>query len=92
MGPVGIVKMAATSLDTGVREFFALVAYLSIMLFIFNLLPFPGLDGGRGVFLLYEFVSRRRVSPKVDAVVNAIGFVLLVGLLLVITFKELFLS
>ncbi len=92
VGPVGIVKMAASSLNTGISEFFALVAYLSIMLFIFNLLPFPGLDGGRGVFLLYESVSRRRVSPKVDAVVNAIGFVLLVGLLVLITFKEIFLS
>ncbi|MCP4605507.1 MAG: site-2 protease family protein [Proteobacteria bacterium] len=90
VGPVGIVKMAATTLDVGVRQFLALVAYLSIMLALFNLLPLPALDGGRTVFLLYELVTRRRVSPKVDAMVSTVGFLLLVGLLLLMTVKEVF--
>ena len=92
VGPVGIAKMAASALDTGLREFLALVAYLSLMLFMFNMLPFPALDGGRGVFLLYEAVTRRKVSPRADAIVNTVGFVLLLGLLLVMTLKELFID
>jgi regulator of sigma E protease len=88
IGPVGIVKMAANTFETGIREFLALVAYLSLMLFMFNLLPLPALDGGRGVFLLYEAVARRRVNPRVDVLVNSAGFILLVGLLIFITIKE----
>lgn len=90
VGPVGIAKMAASALDTGLREFLALVAYLSLMLFMFNMLPLPALDGGRGAFLLYELVTRRKVSPKMDATINSIGFFLLLGLLLMMTVKELF--
>ena len=88
IGPVGIVKMAAITFETGFREFLALVAYLSLMLFLFNLLPLPALDGGRGAFLIYEAIAKRRVNPKVDVVVNSAGFFLLVGLLLFITIRE----
>ncbi|MCP4678400.1 MAG: site-2 protease family protein [Deltaproteobacteria bacterium] len=90
VGPVGIVKMAATTLNTGFREFLALVAYLSVMLFMFNLFPLPALDGGRAVFLFYEAVTRKQISPKVDAIVNTVGFVLLIGLIGAMTIKELF--
>lgn len=89
VGPVGIVKMAAAALNTGVNHFFSLMAYLSVMLFMFNMFPLPALDGGRGVFLLYEVVTRRRVNKKVDAVVNTVGFFILIALLLLITGKEL---
>jgi regulator of sigma E protease len=90
VGPVGIVRMAAAALSTGLNQFLSLMAYLSVMLFMFNLFPLPALDGGRGIFLLYEAVTRRRVNKKVDAVVNTVGFFLLIGLLLLITAKELF--
>jgi regulator of sigma E protease len=90
VGPVGIVKLAAQTLQMGARPFLALTAYLSLMLFLFNLLPIPALDGGRGVFLLYELISRRRVSKRVDLVVNATGFILLMGLILIVTAKEIF--
>jgi regulator of sigma E protease len=88
IGPVGIVKMAASTFETGFREFLALVSYLSLMLFMFNLLPLPALDGGRGVFLIYEAIARRRVNPRVDVLVNSAGFFLLVGLLLFVTVRE----
>jgi regulator of sigma E protease len=92
VGPVGIIRMAAATLESGVREFLALVAYLSVMFFLFNLLPVPALDGGRLLFLLYEAVSRRRVNPKFDVVINTIGLIVLLGLFLVITVKELFIG
>jgi len=57
-------------------------------LFLFNLLPIPALDGGRGAMLAFEGISRRRLAPKVDAVVNAVGFFALIGMLLIITIKE----
>ncbi len=90
LGPVGIVKMAANTLNMGIRPFLALVAYLSIMLALFNILPLPALDGGRIIFLIYELVTRRRLSPKIDAIVNTIGFLILIGFLLLMTVKEVF--
>ncbi len=92
VGPVGIIRIAASTLESGVREFLALVAYLSVMFFLFNLLPVPALDGGRLLFLLLEVVFRRRINPKFDAVINTIGLFLLLGLFLIITIKELFLG
>lgn len=89
-GPVEIVRQAAISLDSGIKAFFAFLSYLSLMLFIFNLLPLPALDGGRGVFLLYEAVARRRVPPKVDVWINTAGFFLLIGLLLLLTVRDIF--
>ncbi len=89
VGPPGIVKMGKTHLDSGPIDFLAFMAYISLMLFLFNLLPIPALDGGRTVFLLYEVVSGRRVNRKVDAVVNYVFFFLLMGLIAVISIKEL---
>lgn len=89
VGLPGIIKMTASSLDSGVKEFFALTAYISLMLFLFNLLPLPALDGGRGVFLLYEAVFRRKVNPKVDVIVNSTGFLLLVGLLIFMSIRDI---
>jgi regulator of sigma E protease len=89
VGPVGIVKIAATLLDVGVARFVAFVAYLSLMLFLFNLTPFPALDGGRCLVLLGESIARRRLNRKVDAWINTAGFFLVLGLILVITVKEI---
>lgn len=88
VGPVGIIKMAATTLNTGFREFLALVSYLSLMLFMFNMLPFPALDGGRGIFLIMEAVSRKRINPRAEVLVNSIGFVFLIGILILMTIKD----
>jgi regulator of sigma E protease len=89
VGPVGIVKMAASSLDIGPAHFVAFVAYLSLMLFLFNLFPLPALDGGRCLVLLGEAISRRRLNRTVDAYVNTAGFFLVLGLIAVITVKEI---
>ena len=58
------------------------------MLFLFNLLPFPALDGGRGLFLLYEAVFRKPVPPKFDVIVNSVGFFILLGLLVFMSIRD----
>ena len=89
VGPVGIVKMARDKVKAGATKFLDLMGFLSLMLFLFNMLPLPALDGGRGALLLFEGISRRRVPPKVDAAISTVGFFALIGLLLVMSFKEL---
>jgi regulator of sigma E protease len=58
---------------------------ISVALALFNLLPFPGLDGGRLVFLAYEIVARRRANERVEAILHAIGIAALLLLLLGVT-------
>lgn len=90
VGPPGIVKMAKAQYDSGATSFLAFMSYISLMLFLFNLLPIPALDGGRTVFLLYEVVTRKRVNKSVDAMVNTVFFFLLMALIVVISVKEIF--
>jgi len=63
---------------------------LSVYLGLFNLLPVPALDGGRAMFLAIESVTRKRVNPRVEAMVHTAGFVLLLGVLVIVTFKDIF--
>ena len=53
-----------------------IIASLTLTLGIFNLLPFPALDGGRILFVLPELVLHRRVPPKFENLVHAVGFAL----------------
>jgi regulator of sigma E protease len=85
MGPVGIAQEMARSARAGAGPFLMLLWLISIMLAIFNFLPFPALDGGRLAFLGYEIVARRPANQKVESWIHAIGFVVLLALLLGVT-------
>jgi regulator of sigma E protease len=87
-GPVGIVQMIRDAFEQGWRAFFWLMAQLSISLCLFNFLPIPALDGGRVTFLAVEAVSRRRVNRTVEGYVHAVGLLLVLGLILLVTFRD----
>ena len=61
--------------------FLGLTAFVSIILAFMNLLPIPGLDGGYVPFLLYEMITRRKVSEKVMERATTVGLVLLLALM-----------
>lgn len=63
-------------------SFLQMLAILSIMLGVMNLIPIPGLDGGHIIFTLYEMVTGRKPSDKFLAIAQMIGFVLLIGLMM----------
>ncbi len=93
-GPVGIAQMVggavSATIDTGLWfPILRLSAVLSAALAITNLLPLPALDGGRLVFILIEMVRGRRVSPEREGLIHMIGFMVLLGLMLVITVRDL---
>jgi regulator of sigma E protease len=89
-GPIGITKQIAKAANRGVVNFVGMLMMLSVYLGLFNLLPLPALDGGRAVFLGLESVTRRKVDPRIEAAVHTAGFVLLLGVLLVVSFKDIF--
>jgi regulator of sigma E protease len=89
-GPVGIIQLTGEVAHSGISPVLELTAFLSIALAITQLIPFPALDGGRIVFVLLEWVRRgKRVSPKTEGIVHSIGFVILLGLLVLITFQDI---
>jgi regulator of sigma E protease len=76
-GPVGMARVMSASARRGVYTFLTTIVGISVALGFFNLLPFPALDGGRLVFLLFELVTRRRANEKVEAVIHMVGIVVL---------------
>jgi len=84
-GPIDIGRTLAHGARVGADRFFTIIWILSVALAVLNLLPLPPLDGGKLVFLLWELVTRRRASPKVEAAVSWVGFMLLATLLLGVT-------
>lgn len=88
-GPIGTVQMVAQSTQQdGLETFLNLMILISVNLGLFNLIPVPGLDGARIVFLLIEAVRRKPVSQKIEAGVHMAGYALLLLLMVVLLFKD----
>ena len=88
-GPIGIATITGQAYSMGLSYLLNLVALLSIHLAILNFLPFPALDGGRMVFLVFEKLRGKPVSQKIEQAVNLSGFVLLLALMAFITWKDI---
>ena len=94
-GPVGIVNQTQQAVRLGFNYFLHFVAIISIHLAFFNLLPIPALDGGRLMFLFTQQIIRLiglkdEIGIKIETVANIISFVLLFGLLILITFNDIY--
>lgn len=88
-GPVTIVKISATAANAGIWNLMYLIAFLSVSLAVFNLLPFPGLDGGWTLILLIEMITRRKVPQNVVENITKVGFILLMAFMAVVTVKDI---
>jgi regulator of sigma E protease len=89
-GPVAIASVTKQATDSrGFLGFWEITAFLSITLAIMNMLPIPALDGGHFMFLLYEGITRREPSAKVRMGLQQIGFLFLVGLIILVTFNDI---
>ncbi|RLC32318.1 hypothetical protein DRH13_01885 [Candidatus Woesebacteria bacterium] len=87
-GPVGIFALTSEAAKYGVLTLINFVGILSINLVILNMLPFPALDGGRLMFIGIESIIGRKILPKVEATLNAIGMIILISLLVAITVQD----
>jgi regulator of sigma E protease len=88
-GPVGIVSLGGAALKGGLSSVFVLAASISISLALFNLLPIPGLDGGRLLIVAAEAVMRRPVPPRVMFFLTVAGVVLILALFVVVTYHDI---
>ena len=88
-GPVGITTTVGEVAKQNILNVLPIMALITVNLGIFNLLPLPALDGGRILFILFELITRKPVPQKYESWVHATGFVLLIGLMLIITAKDI---
>jgi len=89
-GPVGIAQLTGEVAKAGISPLLEFAGFISINLAIINIFPLPALDGGRIAFVLLEWVRRgKRVSPKREGLVHAIGFILLMAAILAITYHDI---
>ena len=88
-GPVGIYTVVDQTAKAGFLSLVYLVGFLSLNVGFINLLPIPAFDGGRLLFLIIEKIKGSPVNPKIENTVHAIGFILLMILMVVITFNDI---
>lgn len=90
VGPVGLAGLFGSAIDLGFVYLISLTAIISLNLGVLNLIPMPALDGGRILFILIETIKGSPIKPHIANLVNGIGFSLVIILMLVITYKDLF--
>lgn len=88
-GPVGIVSEIGNAAQQGIHSLLLFAALITINLGLFNLLPFPALDGGRVFFVFVELVIRKKIPADKEGMVHFIGFALLILLMLFATWNDI---
>ncbi len=88
-GPVMIAQIATRSAEVGLTSFLTVVAMLSMSLVILNLLPFPALDGGHLMFLIYEGIFRREIPTKIKLALQQAGFFLLLAFMAFVIYNDI---
>src|SRR3989344_1750230 len=88
-GPIGIAGIIGSAANLGISYLLMITALISINLGIINLIPFPALDGGRLLFVAIESVIQRRIPMSFANAANAVGFILLMLLMVIVTYKDI---
>ena len=99
-GPVGIVSIitqvgtASETIGDAIANILYFGAMLAVNLAVINMLPIPALDGGKIFFLIIDVIAmklfRKRIPEKYETAVNAVGFVVLMGFMVIVTFHDVF--
>ena len=89
-GPVGVTEVIVDAAQNGIFNLLYVVIVISINLGVFNLIPFPVLDGGRLLFLLIEAVRRKPVKKEVEGYVNFVGMMILFAFMAFVVVKDVF--
>ena len=87
-GPVGMVKIVNSTKSYGIETYLMLIAIVSLNLAIFNIIPFPALDGGRVLFVLIRAITGNAISDELEGTFHVVGFLLLIGLFIFITIND----
>lgn len=87
-GPVGMVQMVSQTAEYGYWYYGFLTALICVNLAVINMLPFPALDGGRIIFVLYSAITGKKVSEKVEGTIHFVGLAMLMLLMVYVTVND----
>jgi regulator of sigma E protease len=88
-GPIGVISEVGNAAKVGFMNLLYILGFISVNLGFFNLLPIPALDGSKIVFLLIELIRGKPIDPEKEGFIHLIGFVFLISLMLIVTYKDL---
>ena len=88
-GPITTISVTSQVVANGFQSVLALIVLISVNLAVFNLLPVPALDGCQMVFVLIEWIARKPINRKVQAWINGVGLVLLLGFVILVDLLKL---
>jgi regulator of sigma E protease len=86
-GPLGITVFLAQAATLGLGFFLYFIGSIAVFIAIFNLFPIPALDGGKLIFLAIEKIMKKPVPEKIEQIITAIFFLILISLSIFITIK-----
>lgn len=89
-GPIGTGKVIGSAAKSGFFSLAQIFALLAVNVGVFNLIPFPALDGGRIFFLLIEMITRKKLPPEKEGMIHMIGFMLLIVLMIFVTSSDIY--
>ena len=89
-GPVTTIKVTAEVAMSGVASFLNIAALIGVNLAVFNLLPIPALDGCKVIFCLIEWIRKKPVNRKVEAMIHFVGIIFLFGFAILVDLLQLF--
>ncbi len=89
IGPVGLAKEVGNAATFGFAYLLAFIATISLNLAVLNIMPFPALDGGRLLVVWVEALTRKKLSPMVTGIIHATGFLILIGLMVILTIGDI---
>ena len=88
-GPVTTISVTAQAASSGLASFLNIAAFIGVNLAVFNLLPVPALDGCKVIFCLIEWIRKKPVNKKVEAIINLVGIIFLFGFAILVDLLQL---
>lgn len=88
-GPIGIAKVVGEARKYGIQALLEITALLSLNLAVLNIMPFPALDGGRLVFVVYEWITKKKPNANFEKYLNFAGIIVLLALSVVATISDI---
>ena len=88
-GPVGLVRVVGQASSYGIASYLMLLALVSLNLAIFNIIPIPGLDGGKIFFILLKLISGGRITDDMEYKATVAGMALLLALFVLVTYNDI---
>lgn len=88
-GPVGVLKELGNQAQNGLANLLYFLAYISVNLAVFNLLPIPALDGSKLLTSAIEMITGMKINKKLEEKITMVGFFILLGLILVVSIKDI---